>query len=74
MTQERFPYSHVSPLRSPGRLQSIPAQRFPVERTGLRSTGPAQISPRGHKLLERGMPIEQMQKFRGHSKLETTHV
>ena len=25
-------------------------------------------------LLERGMPIEQMQKFLGHSKLETTQV
>ncbi len=25
-------------------------------------------------LLERGMPIEQIQKFLGHSKLETTQV
>jgi integrase/recombinase XerD len=25
-------------------------------------------------LLERGMPIEQIQKFLGHSKLETTRV
>jgi integrase/recombinase XerD len=25
-------------------------------------------------LLERGMPIEQMQKFLGHAKLETTQV
>jgi integrase/recombinase XerD len=25
-------------------------------------------------LLERGMPIEQMQKFLGHSKLETTQL
>src|SRR5882762_9037115 len=27
-----------------------------------------------NSLLERGMPIEQMQKFLGHSKLETTQV
>src|SRR5882672_8421939 len=26
------------------------------------------------RLLERGMPIEQMQKFLGHSKLETTQL
>lgn len=25
-------------------------------------------------LLERGMPIEQIQKFLGHSKLETTQI
>jgi hypothetical protein len=30
MTKERLPYAHVSPLWSPGRLQPIPEQRFPV--------------------------------------------
>ena len=33
MTTERFPYAHVYPLGSPGRLQPITAQRFPVEFT-----------------------------------------
>ena len=60
-------------------MQTAPC-RYPTKETAEQAQITKRVYPHllrhsvATTLLERGMPIEQIQKFLGHSKLETTQL